>query len=43
MTSARFMHEAEDPKSVLWDHPEGWGGEGGGRGVQDGGTHIHLG
>jgi len=37
------MHEAEHPKSVLWDHPEGWGGEGGGRGVQDGGTHIHLG
>ena len=24
---------------VLWDNPEGWGGEGGGRGVQNGGTH----
>ena len=28
-------------KLVLWDNPEGWGGEGGGRGVQDGGTHLH--
>ena len=26
---------------VHWDHPEGWYGEGGGRGVQDGGTHVH--
>ena len=24
---------------VLWDNPEGWGGEGGGS--QDGGTHVH--
>ena len=22
------MHEAEHPKSGLWDNPEGWGGEG---------------
>ena len=27
---------------VLWDNPEGWSGEGGGRGVQYGGTHVHL-
>ena len=33
------MHEAGYSK--LWDKPEGWGGEGGGRGVQDGGTHAH--
>ena len=25
----------------LWDNPQGWGGEGGGRGVQDGGTHVY--
>ena len=31
-----------------WDNPEGWGGEGGGRGVQDGGhicyrlLYIHM-
>ena len=35
MTSASSMHEAGHSKLVLWDNPEGWGGEGGGRGVQD--------
>ena len=37
------MHEAGHSESVLWDNPEGWDGEGGGRGVQDGGwgTHVH--
>ena len=31
------MHEARN-----WDNPEGWGGEGGGRGVQDGEhTYTH--
>ena len=37
MASASLMHEAGHPKSVIWDNPEGWGGEGDGRGVQDGG------
>ena len=36
MTSASSMHEAGQPKPVLWDNPEGWGGEGGGRGLQEG-------
>ena len=28
---------------VHWDDPEGWDGEGGGRGVQDGEhTHTHM-
>ena len=35
MTSASSMHEAGHSKLMLWDNPEGWGGEGGGRGVQD--------
>ena len=43
MTSANWMYEAGHPKLVLWDNPEGWGGEGRGRGVQDGGTHVHSG
>ena len=30
MTSASLMHEAGHPKLVLWDNPEGWGGEEGG-------------
>ena len=30
MTSASSMHEAGHPKLVLWDNPEGQGGEGGG-------------
>lgn len=36
MASASCMHEAEDPKSVLWDNPDEQSGEGGGMGVQDG-------
>ena len=37
MASANSMHEAGHSKPVLWDNPEIWGGEGGGRGFQDGG------
>ena len=37
IASASSMHEAGQPKPVLWDNPEGWGGEGSGKGVQDGG------
>ena len=37
MTSASLMHEAGYSKLVLWDNPEGWDGEGGGREAQDGG------
>ena len=33
--------EAGHSKPVLWDNPEGWSGEGGGRGVQGGGTHVY--
>ena len=28
-------------KLVHWDDPEGWDGEGEGRGVRDGGTQVH--
>ena len=42
MTSASLMHEAGHSKLVLWDSPEGWGGEEREGGVQDGGTHVHL-
>ena len=31
MSSASSTHEAGPSKSLLWDNPEGWGGEGGGR------------
>ena len=37
-TSINLNHETGHSKPVLWDNPEGWGGEGGGRGVQDGGN-----
>ena len=40
MTSASSMREAGHSKPVLWDNPEEWDGEGDGRGVQDGGTHV---
>ena len=35
MTSASSMHDTGDPKQVLWDNLEGWGGKGVGIGVQD--------
>ena len=38
MTSASSMHEAGHSKLVLWDNPEGWGGEGGRRGFRMGNT-----
>ena len=41
MISAGSMREAGYSKSVFWENPEGWGGKGGRRGVQDGGTHVH--
>ena len=39
MTSASLMHEAGHSKVVHWDNPEGWDGEGGGRGF---GTRGHM-
>ena len=41
MTSASSIHEAWPSQWVLWDKPEGWGGEGGQRRVQDGGMPAH--
>ena len=35
MASPGSMHETECSGLVLWDDPEGWDKEGGGRGVQD--------
>ena len=43
MTSASSMHEAGHSKPVLWDNPGGWGGQGGGSDVQDGGTITPVG
>ena len=36
-----YMLEAGHSKLVLWDNPERWYGEGGGRGAHDGGTQVH--
>ena len=33
------MHETGYSKPMHWDKPEGWDGEGGGRGW---GTHVHT-
>ena len=35
------MHETGCSGLVHWDDPEGWDGEGGGRGVQDG-EHVYT-
>ena len=36
-----LMHETGCSGLVHWDDPEGWDGEGGGRGVQDG-EHMYT-
>ena len=36
MTSSSSMHEAGHSKPVLWDNPERWGGERGGKGFRMG-------
>ena len=40
MTSKSSMRGAGHSKLMLWDNPEGWDGEGCGRGVQDG-EHMY--
>ena len=41
MTSPSAMDETGPSKPMHFDNPEGWGGVGGGSGVQDGGIHVH--
>ena len=42
MTTAGSMHESGHPKLLLRNNLKGWGGEGGRRGIRDGGTHVHT-
>ena len=42
IASPGSMHDTGLLGLVHWDDPEGWDGEGGGRGVQDGADCIHL-
>ena len=41
ITSPGLMHETGCLEAEHWDDPEGWDGEGGGRGVQDG-EHMYT-
>ena len=41
ITSPGLMHDTGCSGLVHWDDPEGWYGEGGGRGVQDG-EHVYT-
>ena len=41
ITSPGSMHDTGCSGLVHWDDPEGWYGEGGGRGVQDG-KHVYT-
>ena len=41
IASPGLMHDTECSGLVLWDDPEGWYGEGGGRAVQDG-EHVYT-
>ena len=41
IASPGSLHETGCSGLVHWDDPEGWDGEGGGRGVQDG-EHMYI-
>ena len=41
IVSPGLMHETGRSGPVHWDDPEGWGGEVGGSGVQDG-EHMYI-
>ena len=41
IASPRLMHETRHSGPVHWDDTEGWDGEGGGRGIQDG-EHMYT-
>ena len=41
IASIGSMHETGRSGPVHWDDPEGWDGQGGGRGVQDG-EHMYI-
>ena len=41
IASPGSMHDTGCSRLVHWDEPEGWDGEGGGRGVQDG-EHMYT-
>ena len=41
IASPGSMHETGCSGRVHWDDPEGWDGEGGGRGIQDG-EHMYT-
>ena len=41
IASPGLMHDIRCSGLVHWDDPEGWYGEGGGRGVQDG-EHVYT-
>ena len=41
ITSAGFMHETRCSGLMHWDDPEGWDGEGHGKGIWDRRTHVH--
>ena len=44
IASPGLMHDTGCSGLVRWDDPEGWDGEGGGRGVQDGeNIYTHVG
>ena len=42
ITSAGSMHETECSGLVHWDDPEGWDGEGSGRGGVQDGEHMYA-
>ena len=42
IASLGSMHDTGGLGLVHWDDPEGWYREGGGRGFQDGETHVYL-
>ena len=41
ITSPGSMHKIGHSQPLHWDDPEGWDGEGGGRGFRVGDTYTH--
>ena len=41
ISSPGLMHDTGGSGLVPWDDPEGWYGEGGGKGIQDG-EHVYT-
>ena len=43
MASGNLLYDTGNPKPMFCDNPEGWDGEGGGKGFKREGTYVYPG